>query len=170
MDLYRVSDGAYERNKLPLSRFDSWADVLQSISEILEIPVENAVCFGGDGRQLDEAVFHEVWEKGGGDLGEGGGVYVFDREAWSVQPEEWVRGLEEDVVLDIELPSESSDGRSEEKECTDKETSKGRTDPFGIQSVPFDPPTSLRKRSHPSSPPSHRYTNSQHGSTSSAPG
>lgn len=106
MDLYRVSDGAYERNKIPLSRFDSWPDVLASISEALEIPVENAVCFGGDGRQLDEAVFHELWEKGGGE-GDGGGVYVFDREAWSVQPEEWVRGLEEDVVLDIELPGES---------------------------------------------------------------
>lgn len=104
MDLFRVSDGAYERNKLDLSQFETWDDLQRGISEILDIPVAQVIVFADDGRAVDERLFHELWERGEGVRG---GLYVFDREAFGAEPEEWVRGLEEEVVLDIELPRES---------------------------------------------------------------
>lgn len=105
MDLFRVSDGAYERNKLDFSQFDTWHDLQRAISEILDIPVGQVIVFTDDGRAVDDRLFHELWERG---QGARGGLYVFDREAFGAEPEEWVRGLEEEVVLDIELPCESN--------------------------------------------------------------
>jgi hypothetical protein len=114
MQISRISDGAHEG--FDISSYDTLDSLLAGISDVLGIPVDGLVVFLG-GRVLDEVVWGEVWERSGahgrregGDGWSGAeeerGLFVFDREAFSSDPEEWVKGLEEDVILDIELPRE----------------------------------------------------------------
>ncbi|KAJ9097486.1 hypothetical protein QFC19_006758 [Naganishia cerealis] len=116
MNICRVSDGAYERNKLDIAAYDTLPDLLHAVASILDIPTHNLILFLADGRQLDAQQFHALWEKSGewgkqrtddddDDDGEQGGIYAFDRDAFGAEPDEFVRGLEEDVVLEGELPS-----------------------------------------------------------------
>lgn len=103
MQISRISDGAHE--PFDISGYDTLDSLQVGISDVLGIPVEGLVVFLG-GRLLDEVLWSEVWERNGRGADEGEGLFVFDREAFSADPEEWVKGLEEDVDLDIELPRE----------------------------------------------------------------
>ncbi|KAJ9092258.1 hypothetical protein QFC21_006900 [Naganishia friedmannii] len=128
MNIHRVSDGAFELSALHISNFHTLADLRQAVSEILDIPEGSLILFLGTGKALDDAAFHTLWENAGphdnqarsreslrsrsrernarqAEEGAEGGIYAFDREAFAAEPEEFVKGLEEEVVLEQELPS-----------------------------------------------------------------
>ncbi|KAJ9114014.1 hypothetical protein QFC22_005834 [Naganishia vaughanmartiniae] len=127
MNIHRVSDGAYEQSAIRLSEYNTLPELREAVSSILDIPEASLILFLGTGKALDDKVFLELWENAAPHNNQTGsreslspnesrrdvmqeatvhgGIYAFDRDAFGAEPEEFVKGLEEELVLEPELPS-----------------------------------------------------------------
>nr|XP_019008838.1 uncharacterized protein I206_06522 [Kwoniella pini CBS 10737]OCF47619.1 hypothetical protein I206_06522 [Kwoniella pini CBS 10737] len=112
MDIQQASDGGLFLLERQLEEYDSLETLLDDISGLTGVTPNNVLLFMEDGRELRTDVLEEAWNTAGPSSPSAAQrlkLYLFNRETFWSDAEQWATQFQEDVILPPPLdPSQSS--------------------------------------------------------------
>ncbi|WWD21963.1 hypothetical protein CI109_106451 [Kwoniella shandongensis] len=102
MDVYYASDGGLFQLERHLEEYEALDALYEDISAVTNIPVANVLLFMDDERELKQDVLEEAWNQAGPSsfpMAPRSKIYLFNRDTFWQDAEQWAVQLQEDVQL-----------------------------------------------------------------------
>ncbi|KAK8846655.1 hypothetical protein IAR55_005742 [Kwoniella newhampshirensis] len=102
MDVYYASDGGVFQLDRHIEEYEALDSLYEDIATVTNVPVANVLLFLDDERELKQDVLEEAWNQAGPSsfpMSPRAKIYLFNRDTFWQDAEQWAVQLQEDVQL-----------------------------------------------------------------------